>query len=50
MFIAIMSVWFHPQCVGEVAPDRLVTPLPNMAGNTIVHLVAAAGNSEVFKV
>ena len=50
MFVAIMSVLFCPQCIGEVAPDRLVTPLPDMGGNTTVHLVAASGNSEVFKV
>ena len=42
--------WFYSQLLGEVDPHVLLTPLTDAGANTIVHLVAAAGNTEMFKV
>ena len=43
-------LWFYSQLIGEVSPDVLVTPLTGAGNNTIVHLIAAAENTEMFKV
>lgn len=44
----MMSVDFSiPQLLGELHPDIL---LCDFSGNTIVHMIAAEGNTEVFKV
>ena len=42
--------WSYSQVFGEVNPNALVTPFPNADDNTIVHMVTAAGNTEVFEV
>ena len=36
--------------LGEVNPSGLLGPLTGQGGNTIVHQIAAAGNTEMFKV
>ena len=45
-----MVVWLHSQVLGEVNPSGLLGPLTDHGGNTIVHQIAAAGNTEMFKV
>ena len=42
--------WFYSQLLREVTPGILLTPLTDAGDNTIVHLVAAAGNTEMFEV
>ena len=50
MHIAIIGAIIFPQLLGEVHPSDMVAELDDVSGNTVAHLVAAAGNTEVFKV